>query len=253
MIYDLQKASLLKRAAAFLLDAILIVVLATGIGLVMSTALNYDSYSQALAQCQSEYETMYQVSFDLTQEEFAALSDAEQKLLNDAYAEFAKDPDAIYNYNMTINLSLTIVSLAILLAYMGLEFAVPLLFGNGQTMGKKVFGIAVIRLNGVKINTVSLFIRTLLGKYTFETMIPLLLILMMFWGAIGIAGPVVILGIVIVEVVLMVTSKTYATIHDKLAQTVAVDMQSQMIFASDLEMQAYKARIHEEMVKKQPY
>ena len=44
----------------------------------------------------------------------------------------------------------------------------------------------------------------------------------------------------------------FETIHDKLAQTVVVDMHSQMIFASDLEMQAFKARLHEYTVKKQP-
>ena len=36
MMYDLQKASLLKRASAFLLDFILLVVLATGVGMVVS-------------------------------------------------------------------------------------------------------------------------------------------------------------------------------------------------------------------------
>ena len=36
MILDLQKASLLKRASAFLLDAILLVVLATGFFYIIS-------------------------------------------------------------------------------------------------------------------------------------------------------------------------------------------------------------------------
>lgn len=253
MMCDLQKASLLKRGAAFLLDVILLVVLATGVGMVISAVLHYDDYNQALIQCQTKYETKYQVSFDLTQAEFAALSQEQQQYLNDAYAEFAKDPQSVYNYNMVINLSLVILSLAVLLAYMGLEFVVPLILGNGQTVGKKVFGIAVIRTNGVKINTVTLFIRTLLGKYTFETMIPLLLLLMTLWGAVGILGPGVILAIVVLEVALMVVSKTNATIHDKIAQTVAVDMQSQMIFGSESELLAYKSRLHEEEVKKKPY
>ena len=169
------------------------------------------------------------------------------------YAAFSQDADANYNYNMVISLSMVIVSLSVLLAYLGLEFAVPLLFGNGQTVGKKIFGIALMKQNGVKVNAVTLFVRTVLGKFTFETMIPLLLILMMFIGMIGIVGPLVILGILLVELVLMISSKTNATIHDKLAQTVAVDMSSQMIFGSELEMIAYKQRRHEEMVRQQPY
>jgi uncharacterized RDD family membrane protein YckC len=253
MMYDLQKASLLKRASAFLLDFILLVVLATGVGMVVSAITGFDTYNDALGQRQAQYEQQYGVSFDLSQSEFAELTEEEQKKLTDAYDELAKDPDFIYNYNMVINLSLTIVSTSLLVAYLALEFVVPLLFGNGQTVGKKIFGIAVMKLSGIKVDAVSLFVRTLLGKFTFETMIPLLLLLMMLWGAIGMVGPLVIGAILVTEIVFMITSHTNAMIHDKLAQTVAVDMQSQMIFASEAELLAYKAKAHEEMVKKQSY
>ncbi len=253
MIYDIQKASLLKRASAFLLDAILLVVLATGIGLVLSGLLNFDSYNQGMMDCQARYESQYGVEFDLTQAEFAALPETRQQAINEAYAQMVKDKDFLYNYNMVINLSLTILSLALLLSYLALEFAVPLIFGNGQTMGKKIFGIGLMKVNGVRVNAVTLFVRALLGKFTFETMIPLLLVLMIFWNAIGIVGPIVIGLILILELVLMVTSKVNATIHDKLAQTIAVDLASQMIFSTEAELIAYKQRCHEEMVRKQSY
>ena len=253
MFNDLQKANLLKRVAALVLDIILLVVLTTGVGMVLSAVLDYDKYSQGLSQYQEAYETQYQVSFDVTQEEYAAMTEQQRQLLNDAYAQFSQDPEAAYYYNMVINMSLLIVSLAVLLAYLGLEFGVPLFLGNGQTVGKKAFGLAVIRQNGVQINAVTLFIRTLLGKYTFETMIPLILGMMILWGAMGLTGVVVIFGIGILQIVLMVTSRTNATIHDKLAQTVVVDLQSQRIFANESDMLAYKARLHEEKVKKQPY
>ncbi len=253
MIYDLQKASLLKRASAFLLDIILLVVLVTGIGAVMSSVLKFDTYTQAVENRLAYYEAHHGVKFEMTQEEFDKLTPAEQEKIDTAYQAFTKDKDAIYNYNMVISLSMVIISLSVLMAYLALEFAVPLLFGNGQTVGKKIFGIALMKQNGVKVNAVTLFVRTVLGKFTFETMIPLLLIIMMISGLIGIVGPLVILGILIVEVVLMITSHTNATIHDKLAQTVAVDMSSQMIFSSELEMIAYKQRRHEEMVRQQPY
>ena len=240
MMYDLQKASLLKRASAFLLDFILLVVLATGVGMVVSAITGFDTYNDALGQRQAQYEQQYGVSFDLSQSEFAELTEEEQKKLTDAYDELAKDPDFIYNYNMVINLSLTIVSTSLLVAYLALEFVVPLLFGNGQTVGKKIFGIAVMKLSGIKVDAVSLFVRTLL-------------LLMMLWGAIGMVGPLVIGAILVTEIVFMITSHTNAMIHDKLAQTVAVDMQSQMIFASEAELLAYKAKAHEEMVKKQSY
>ena len=49
------------------------------------------------------------------------------------------------------------------------------------------------------------------------------------------------------------TSRTNGLIHDALAQTVAVDLASQMIFGSEAELMAYIQRCHEEMVTKKPY
>ena len=59
---------------------------------------------------------------------------------------------------------------------------VPLKLGNGQTIGKKVFGIGVMRVDGVQLTTIQLFIRTILGKFTLETMIPVYIVLMIFFN-----------------------------------------------------------------------
>lgn len=253
MIYDLQKASLLKRVSAWILDMILLLVLVTGLATVFSAVLDFDSYTQAVAERQSHYESQYAVQFELTQEEYEKLTPEQKEVLDEAYKAFSEDKEAIYNYNMIVNLSMVILSLSVLLGFLGLEFAVPLLFGNGQTVGKRVFGIAVMKQNGVKVNAVTMFVRTVLGKFTFETMLPLLLFLMMVLGLIGIVGPGIILALLLAEVVVMITSRTNATIHDKLAQTVAVDMHSQLIFANEDELIAYKQRIHEEKVRNSPY
>ena len=249
MIYDLQKASVLKRAAAWLLDTILLVVLACGIGMILSAALNYDQHSQALEACYERYEKEFGIDFDV----YAELTEEEQARFEAANAALQKDTEALKAYNMVVNLSLTIVSLSVLLSYLALEFAVPLLFGNGQTMGKKVFGIALVRVDGVKITTFALFVRTLLGKYTIETMIPVLMATMMFIGTIGILGPAIVLGLVILQVALIVTSPTNSALHDHMAATVAVDLASQMIFATPEELVEYKKQVHAEQVKNQPY
>jgi uncharacterized RDD family membrane protein YckC len=249
MIYDLQKASVLKRAAAWLLDIILLVVLACGIGMILSAALNYDQHSQALEACYERYEKEFGIDFDV----YAELTEEEQARFEAANAALQKDTEALKAYNMVVNLSLTIVSLSVLLSYLALEFAVPLLFGNGQTMGKKVFGIALVRVDGVKITTFALFVRTLLGKYTIETMIPVLMAMMMFIGTIGILGPAIVLGLVILQVALIVTSPTNSALHDHMAATVAVDLASQMIFATPEDLVEYKKQVHAEQVKNQPY
>ena len=249
MIYDLQKAGVLKRAAAWLLDLILLVVLACGIGMILSAALNYDQHSQALEACYERYEKEFGIDFDV----YADLTEEEQARFEAANAALQKDTQALKAYNMVVNLSLTIVSLSILLSYLALEFAVPLLFGNGQTMGKKVFGIGLIRVDGVKISTFALFVRTVLGKYMVETMIPVLMAMMIFIGTIGILGPAIVLGLLILQVALIITSPTNSALHDHMAATVAVDLASQMIFATPEELVEYKKQVHAEQVKNQPY
>ena len=249
MIYDLQKAGVLKRAAAWLLDIILLVVLACGIGMILSAALNYDQHSQALEACYERYEKEFGIDFDV----YADLTEEEQARFEAANAALQKDTQALKAYNMVVNLSLTIVSLSILLSYLALEFAVPLFFGNGQTMGKKVFGIGLIRVDGVKISTFALFVRTVLGKYTVETMIPVLMAMMIFIGTIGILGPAIVLGLLILQVALIITSPTNSALHDHMAATVAVDLASQMIFATPEELVEYKKQVHAEQVKNQPY
>ncbi len=250
MIYDIQKASLLKRASAFLLDIILLVVFACGFGVAVSQVTNFDSYFETLDDIRVRYETQYGVSFDdmsgeMTEEE-KAVYDAIDKALRE-------DQEYIHCFNMILSLSMVIVSLGLLLSYLSLEFVVPLILKNGQTLGKKVFGIALMRCDGVKVSTFALFVRALLGKYTLETMIPVLILMMMFMGTIGIVGPLVLLGILVIEIVLMIRSHTNSTIHDYLAVTVAVDLSSQMIFNTPEEMLEYKKQVQAEMANKAPY
>ena len=253
MIYDLQKASLLKRASALLLDVILLATLACGFGMVLSSVFGYDTYIGTMNDCYEKYEQLYGVDFDITVEEFDKLPPETQLLYQQADEAMQNDTEALHAYTMVINLSLIVVSVSVLLSFLALEFVVPLLFGNGQTVGKKIFGIALMREDGVRISTLSLFVRTVLGKYTIETMIPLLILMMMLMGTIGIVGPLVVLVIIVLQLALMVTSKTNSAIHDKMAATVAVDLSSQMIFNSPEELMAYKQQAHAENVKKQTY
>ena len=119
--------------------------------------------------------------------------------------------------------------------------------------GKKVFGIALMRVDGVKIAPLALFVRTVLGKYTVETMIPVLIFMMMLMGTIGVIGPAILLALLLVQMILVTTSKTNSAIHDQMAATVAVDLASQMIFDSPEAMLEYKKRLHAEQVKKETY
>ena len=253
MVYDVQKAGFWKRLSAWFLDVILLLILAVGMSLALSSLLNFDGYYTTMETISQKYEDESGVSFDISEEEYGALSEAEQAKIDAAYAKFAADEEAIHAYNMLISLSILILSLSIFLAMLLLDFVVPMLFGNGQTVGKKVFGIGVMRVNGVKVDGVCMFIRAILGKYTIETMVPVMLVIMVFWGILGIVGPVVILLMALLQMILMFATRNNAAIHDCLANTVVVDLPSQMIFGSESELIDYKKRIHEEMANRASY
>ena len=253
MIFDLQKASMWKRISAFLFDFILLCIAAVGFAFLLSAVTGFDKHNTALDAAYAKYEAEYGVVFDITQEEYMQKSEAELKAWNDAYDALVKDEEAMYSYNMVINLTLVISTLAILFAHLALEFFVPVKFGNGQTLGKKIFGVAVMRTDGVKITAPLLFIRTILGKFTIETMIPVLICVMIFFNMIGIVGMLILGLILLLQIILMITTHTNSCIHDVLAKTVTVDMASQMIFESGEEMIAYKNKVHAEKVARQTY
>lgn len=250
---DLQKAAFWKRAAAWLFDGILTAVLAVGVSFFVSMALGYDSYSETVAEAYVKYETEYGVEFDITSEAYEALSDEEKQRYDDAYQALIADEDAVYAYNMSVNLSVIITTVSVLIAVMVWEFALPLVFRNGQTLGKKIFGLCLMKTNGVKVNHIQLLIRTLLGKFAVEIMIPVYAVLMLLWGTLNI----VILGIIavlaIAQVVLFIATWTNSAIHDLLAGTVVVDAQSQMIFDTEEALLAFKKQRHAEESAKQSY
>ena len=248
MIFDLQKASTLKRISAFILDAILVCIVATGFAFVASQITDYDGHSERLEAYYSEYETKYGVKFRVTEEERAAFSAEEEEKYKEAYEALIADEDAMREYSVVFNLTLTITSLGILLAFLAMEFIVPLVLKNGQTVGKKVFGIGVM-----KISTVMLFVRTFLGKFTLETMIPVRIIIMLFFNGIGITGLIVLGAELLLQIILFSATRTRSLIHDLLAGTVVVDMASQMIFDSEDEMIAYRKRVSAEKAARSPY
>jgi uncharacterized RDD family membrane protein YckC len=252
MVTDLQKASLWKRISAGLFDFIMLAVLTVGMIGVLSWALGYDAQNQKLQESYGKYEAAYEaqygVEFRISQEEYNAMTQAERENYDAACTAvekaFAEDKDVIYQYNLVMNMTLLMTTFGLLFSVLILEFFVPLLLKNGQTLGKKIFAVALMRTDGVKVSNVQLFIRALLGKFTIELMIPVYILLMIFFNSIGIVGIAILAGILIGEVVSLITSRTNSLIHDSIAGTVAVDMASQLIFESMDERIAYIKRLH---------
>lgn len=250
---DLQKASFGKRIIATIFDGILVSILAVALAFLISSLTGYDKYADTINEAKARYEAEYGVKLGITQQEFNELSDEDKAQFNAATEAINNDEQVRYAYNMQINLTMVITSIPILLSIIAVEFVVPLMFGNGQTLGKKIFGIALMHTDGIKVSNVQLFARAVLGKFAIELMIPLSMIFMIGFGTIGIVGIIIIGIILIAQIVCLAITKTNALIHDVLAGTIAVDMASQKIFATREELLEYTKKRHLEQVEKSMY
>ncbi len=255
MAEDLQKASGWKRISAFLFDAIVLAVVAVLIAWGLSAAVGYNGWHRTLMDRYGAFSEEYGVDFGMTRAEYDALDSAERDRVDEAWRAVASDEAASGAYRMILSLSVVILSMSLFCAFLITGFAVPLRLGNGMTLGKKIFGLGVMTVDGIRLGGTGLFIRTVLGKYTVETMIPALMLLMMYWGVVGVVGPSIIFVILAGEIcaALVTRSGGVRLIHDLMAGTVVVDYASQRIFDSREDKIAFLKREAAERAEKQQY
>ena len=269
MIYKIQKASFTKRVSAMLFDFMMIVVVFLACAFPMSALLQYDKYidereavqesilaAHKIEELESQYpdnENVNFIKYDqvLTEEEKAALPEEIQIAFKACQDDINSNEDIARLTGTLFILFITIFSTSLLMSFIILEFIVPLLFKNGQTLGKKIFALGVVRIDSVKVSPFILFVRTVLGKFTICTMVPLITFPII--TSMPLVPIFFILLILLLHVVFYITSGTGALIHDKMAATAVVDMQTQMIFDSVEAREEYQLRIHREEVSKADY
>lgn len=250
---EIQRASIAKRISAGLLDVIAVSIIATLCAWLISLAADYDGWNKKLEDSYSRYESQYGVTFRITEEEYNNKSSSDKENYDNAYKALVGDSEAMKAYSMVTNLMILTVSLGLFIAVLIWEFIVPLFLKDGRTVGSLIFGIAVMRSNGVRISHISLFIRAILGKYAIETMISVYIIMMIFMNTIGIVGPLVICGILLMQLILIISTKNNQLIHCILSDTVVVDYGSQRIFDSQEDLLEHKKREARDRAERNPY
>ncbi len=244
MSVTLQKAGLWKRISAFLFDIILTFTLALGLSVAVSAIMHYGDYQQQLDVHITRYEEQFGVKFSISDEEYEQLTDEQkaerEQILEEATAALRADEEYVKLTNLIFYMTVAIVAISAFLAILIWQFLIPLLFGYGRTLGKKIFGIGVIRTNLTKASNPVLFIRAVIGSYTMETMFPILILVMILFGLIGVVGIITLLLFFGLQLFVLFTSKTNAAIHDLLCDTVVVDFASQMIFDTEADRIAFE-------------
>ena len=254
MRFELQRADFWKRISALLFDIMMIGVVVIIAAAGLSSAFKYDQHVDRVSQVEQEYVEKYGIKQDISTEEFNALTEEEKAVYRACDEARMNDPRLIASYGMLSSLKFAIPSASILIAYLLLEFMVPIFFKNGQTLGKKAFGIGVIHTNGVRMRGQAHFIRSIIGKCLIEALVPFYFIMLVLNGKLGpILGLGMILMLYMLELFSVITTRTRSTIHDLVSDTVVVDFASQMVFDTHDDLIAYKTRIHEEMANAKEY
>ncbi len=253
MSFTLQKASFWKRISAFLFDFIITVMLALGFSTGITAVCNYDQKTAELNAYYTQYEETYGIDFNISQEDFDKLTDAERQVYNDAQKALNNDKGFQETYQDIFYLTLLMHGGGTFLAFLVWYFILPLLFGYGRTLGKKIFGLAVIRTNLVKVSNPVLFVRTIVGMFAIETMMPLALLTMINFNMMGIVGLITIALLGILQVAMLIVTKTNSSIHDLLADTVVVDYVSQQIFETQEDLIKARQEEHAKAVENAEY
>ena len=254
MVYDLQKADLWKRISAGIFDFIMLGIVIVGLAWGISEIIGYDTYIDGLNGCYERYEAEYGIDLDLIgTEDYEKLPQSEKDKYKAADEAFKVDEEALYYHNMIINLMIVIIVISVLIAYLITEFTVPLILKNGQTLGKKIFGIAVMRYDCVKVSPLLMFVRTVLGKCTIETLVPVLVLMMILAGTGGLFALLLIIAMLVAQVVFVLVTRERTLIHDIMAQTAVVDLSSQMIFETPEALLEYKQKLQAEKAAKSEY
>lgn len=255
-MHDLQKAGMWKRMSAWLFDLIVFATVVTLIAIPISMISGYDEKVDVVEKVEAEYREKMKadgLNPDISDSEFNALPEEERAKYEEVDKRRAKDERLTKGYAIITSTIVSMVFLSIFFAYLILEFIIPLILSNGQTLGKKIFGIGVVHTNCVKFRGKTLFIRAMIGKCVIETMVPVFIVMMILFGNLGWVGLLVLGLLLILQIYAVSSSKTRSAIHDLVADAAVVDIASQMIFANYDELMEYKNRVHKESVERESY
>lgn len=237
-IYTPRNASLVKRAAAFLLDIILIMIVFVGFLYLFSLIFDYDSINNSLNRLYIKYGVM--IEKDATEGfEFCNVEEATCLAARDKLYE---DQEFISLFVSRQKLLILMPVLSILLSLLIFSFIIPLVLKNGQTIGKKLFQIGYVSKNEVRIKPIQLFIKFLFGEFIINGVMSIMGIVYILNGS-GYVGIFLLFGVVIGNIICFALSKNKTFLADGLANIFPIDMQEQMLFDTIEELQ--KARAEE--------
>lgn len=248
---DFHKAKPIKRLAAYLIDLILLLVITLGVVLGMYSAMDYQTYEQKYEMYCEKYGQLHGVDLSASRADQAELSEAEQEKYMAAWEALNGDADAIDSIKQMLRITLLSLIVGLFVAYVILEVMLPLIFKNGQTIGKKLLGLCVMHKYHVRVGVMQMIYRTILGKYFIETMIPVVMLVLSNYGVLGTTASLVLSAIAMTQGFIVLMSQANCGIHDKIFNTVVADFKKQHIFATWNERFDFEEAYEKEMAERE--
>ncbi len=234
-IYNPKKAPFIRRAGAYLIDVIIFATLFVGVLWLVSYIVGYQKNYELLEQKYIEHGI-----YILKNGTYDFCDTTKEECLT-GWETFNRDKDACYYYDLSTQLTLIMITISAFITYFILEFVVPMIFKNGQTIGMKCLRIGLIDKQGIKVRPRQIFIRFLFGRFLVSRILPVYgFIFMVFNLSGGLYGFLLAVIILACDLLMTLFGKDRAGIANVISSTYAVDMDETYFFNSVEEITAKK-------------
>lgn len=260
-IYTPKTPKFIKRLAAWFIDLILIIVVATGVALLTSVAYGYDNYNQICYQKEIQYGIYVEDpegKIEIDNKNYTICYEVDgidEKEAAKRYEELYKDLEYREAYTKRSSGQVIIITTAIVVSLTIFEFVIPLILKHGRTIGMKFFDIGYVTDEGVDINFKTVFVRFLFGKLIVGALIPYSGIMLAFLMPTyyTVVGFVAIFGVIGLNIFLFFMTPEKRGIHDYIAKCVPCDNSCQIYFKTVEELNRAKAEEKKNEIEKKTY
>lgn len=248
---DFHKAKPIKRLAAYVIDLILLVAITAGVWYAIYSATDYNACDKEFQSYIDQYAQKHGVDLNIPSNEIQNYPEEVQKKYNEALLDLNDDKQAMSVYAQKAKINLLAAMVGLFAAYVILEVMIPLIFKNGQTVGKKIMGLCVMHKYHVRVGFMQIIYRSILGKYFIETLIPVEMLILKNYGVLGTTASLIMAIIAMTQGFIVLMSQANCGIHDKLFNTVVADFKKQHIFDNWDERFDFEEAYEKEMAERE--
>lgn len=211
-MYEVYNGKMFSRIAALIVDLIIVLCIFVTIDILITknVANNVWQYDDKVSQ----YEN-YQIDYGI------AHKDAEGNLIyvddveNSTLEAFKSDESVLALAQDITTLQIIQISFDLFVSEILVFFVLPLIFKNGQTLGKKLMRLGLVNSKGLKVANWAVFARFIIGIYAVESIISVLTF-----------SPVPLL----LSFLIALFTKKKTALHDLIAGTRVIDIDKTIIF-----------------------